>query len=54
MIPARFLPARLCRWLRNRKARKWARIRARDADQRRARWTARYLSFVNVKSEFPR
>lgn len=61
MIPARFLPPRLCRWLRlfklfriQRKARKWARIRQQDAARRRSRWIAAYLLSVNVKSEFPR
>ena len=52
MIPARFLPARLCRWLRERKLRKWARIRQQDQQRRRARWTAVYLAHVNIRSEF--
>lgn len=54
MIPARFLPARLCRWLRERKLRKWARIRQQDQQRRRARWLAQYLVSINFKSEFPR
>lgn len=54
MIPARYLPARLCRWLRERKMRRWARIRQQDAAKRRARWWAQYLVSVNVRSEFPR
>lgn len=52
MIPARLLPRRVLRWLRERKLRKWARIRQQDQQRRRARWTAVYLVSVNVRSEF--
>lgn len=52
MIHARLLPRRVLRWLRERKLRKWARIRQQDQQRRRARWTAVYLAHVNIRSEF--
>lgn len=52
MIPARFLPARVCRWLRERRMRQLERMRARDCRARRARWMAQYLVSINVRSTF--
>lgn len=54
MIHVRLLPRRVLRWLRERKLRKWARIRQQDQQRRRARWLAQYLVSINFKSEFPR
>lgn len=52
MIRARFLPRWACRWLRNRRMRKWQRIRAKDKRKQVSRGIVRYFVTFHSRSTF--